>query len=150
MKRNWKKKSAACALGFLFMGAAIPAFAKDDDPLVSLSYLNQRLEAIQNNQNQQPAAPTGAQTLEVVDLKAGDKIIAAQGAEMIPRSGRVETIAQDLGGLSDITEGVDLKQGDRAPLNHMLIAPRSDGRGLVATTNAIVLMRGNYRVVRGF
>lgn len=149
MKRNWKKISAACAMGLLLMGAAVPAFAKDDDPLVSLSYLNQRLEAIQNNQNQKPAAPSGAQTLEVVELKAGDKIIAAQGAEMIPRSGRVETIAQELGGLSDITAGVDLKQGERAPLNHMLIAPRSDGRGLKASTNAIVLMRGSYRVVRG-
>ena len=149
MKRNWKKISAACALGFLLMGATIPAFAKDDDPLVSLSYLNQRLEAIQNNQNQKPAASSGAQTLEVVELNAGDKVIAAQGAEMIPRSGRVETIAQELGGLSDITAGVDLKQGERAPLNHMLIVPRSDGRGLKASTNAIVLMRGNYRVVRG-
>ena len=149
MKRNWKKISAACALGFLLMGATIPAFAKDDDPLVSLSYLNQRLEAIQNNQNQKPAASSGAQTLEVVELNVGDKVIAAQGAEMIPRSGRVETIAQELGGLSDITAGVDLKQGERAPLNHMLIVPRSDGRGLKASTNAIVLMRGNYRVVRG-
>ena len=149
MKRNWKKISAACALGFLLMGATIPAFAKDDDPLVSLSYLNQRLEAIQNNQNQKPAASSGAQTLEVVELNAGDKVIAAQGAEMIPRSGRVETIAQELGGLSDITAGVDLKQGERAPLNHMLIVSRSDGRGLKASTNAIVLMRGNYRVVRG-
>lgn len=148
MKRNWKKISAACALGLLLMGAAVPAFAKDDDPLVSLSYLNQRLEAIQNNQNQK-SAPSGTQTLEVVELNAGDKIIAAQGAEMIPRSGRVETIAQELGGLSDITAGVDLKQGERAPLNHMLIAPRSDGRGLKASTNAIVLMRGSYRVARG-
>ncbi|MFR6437208.1 MAG: hypothetical protein ACLUOC_04855 [Peptoniphilaceae bacterium] len=66
MKRNWKKISAACALGLLLMGAAVPAFAKDDDPLVSLSYLNQRLEAIQNNQNQKSAAPSGAQILEVV------------------------------------------------------------------------------------
>lgn len=149
MKRNWKKISAACALGLMFMGAAIPAFAKDDDPLVSLSYLNQRLEAIEKKQNQQPAAVATSGTMEVVELKAGDKIIAAQGAELIPRSGRVDTIAQELGGLSDITGGVDLKQGEKAPLNHMLIAPRSDGRGLVAATDTIVLARGNYRVVRG-
>ncbi len=138
MKRNWKKIVAACGLSLMLIGAAIPAFANDDDPLVSLSYLNQRLEAIEKKISQSPApggAPAQASaTLEVVNLNKGDRLIVAQGTEMIPRSGRVDTIAQDLGGLS--------------PLNHMLIAPRSDGRGLSAATDAIVLVRGSYHVVQ--
>ena len=150
MKRNWKKIVAACGLSFMLIGAAIPAFANDDDPLVSLSYLNQRLEAIEKklSQSPTPGAAQASATLEVVNLKAGDRLIVAQGTEMIPRSGRLDTIAQDLGGLSDVTGGSDLKQGQRAPMNHLLIAPRSDGRGLSAATNAIVLVRGSYHVVQ--
>ena len=150
MKRNWKKIVAVCGLSFMLIGAAIPAFAKDDDPLVSLSYLNQRLEAMEKkiSQGSAPGAAQASATLEVVNLKAGDRLIVAQGTEMIPRSGRVDTIAQDLGGLSDVTGGSDLKQGQRAPMNHLLIAPRSDGRGLSAATDAIVLVRGSYRVVQ--
>lgn len=150
MKRNWKKIVAACGLSFMLIGAAIPAFANDDDPLVSLSYLNQRLEAIEKklSQSPTPGAAQASATLEVVNLKAGDRLIVAQGTEMIPRSGRLDTIAQDLGGLSDVTGGSDLKQGQRAPMNHLLIAPRSDGRGLLAATNAIVLVRGSYHVVQ--
>ena len=150
VKRNWKKIVAACGLSLMLIGAAIPAFANDDDPLVSLSYLNQRLEAIEKKLSQSPApgAAQASATLEVVNLKKGDRLIVAQGTEMIPRSGRVETIAQELGGLSDVTGGSDLKQGQRAPMNHLLIAPRSDGRGLSASTDAIVLVRGSYRVVQ--
>lgn len=150
VKRNWKKIVAACGLSLTLIGAAVPAFANDDDPLVSLSYLNQRLEAIEKKISQSPAPMPGeaSSTLEVVNLKAGERLIVAQGTEMIPRSGRVDTIAQELGGLSDVTEGSDLKQGQRAPMNHMLIAPRSDGRGLSAATDAIVLVRGSYRVVQ--
>ncbi|MDY3118449.1 MAG: hypothetical protein SOW18_02800 [Peptoniphilus sp.] len=147
MKRNWKKISAACALSFLLIGAAIPAFANDDDPLVSLSYLNQRLEAIEKKLSQAPVVGGESNTLEVVDLKAGEKVIVAQGAELIPRSGRVEIIAAESGGLSDVTGGGDLKEGENAPVNHLLIAPRSDGRGVKAATHAIVLVRGSYRVV---
>lgn len=152
VKRNWKKIVAACGLSFMLIGAAIPAFANDDDPLVSLSYLNQRLEAIEKKMSQSPtpggAPADGSATLTVVNLSAGDRLIVAQGTEMIPRSGRVDTIAQDLGGLSDVTGGSDLKQGQRAPMNHLLIAPRSDGRGLSAATDAIVLVRGSYHVVQ--
>ncbi|MFR9297309.1 MAG: hypothetical protein ACLVLI_06275, partial [Aedoeadaptatus pacaensis] len=72
MKRNWKKIVAACGLSFMLIGAAIPAFANDDDPLVSLSYLNQRLEAIEKKISQSPtpggAPAQGSATLEVVNL----------------------------------------------------------------------------------
>ena len=67
---------------------------------------------------------------------------------MIPRTGSLTVIAGASGGLSDITEGANLDQGNKATKDHLLIAPRSDGRGLKANTKAIVLVRGSYSVDR--
>lgn len=147
MRSKWKKSGLPLALA-LVVGAALPAFANNGDPLVSLSYLNKRLEQIESRL--QGDSPTGGGTsnLEVVNLESGDELIVAQGTEMIPRTGSLTVIAGASGGLSDITEGANLDQGNKATKDHLLIAPRSDGRGLKANTKAIVLVRGSYSVDR--
>ena len=147
MRSKWKKSGLPLALA-LVVGAALPAFANNGDPLVSLSYLNKRLEQIESRL--QGDSPTGgsASALEVVNLESGDELIVAQGTEMIPRTGSLTVIAGASGGLSDITEGANLDQGNKATKDHLLIAPRSDGRGLKANTKAIVLVRGSYSVDR--
>lgn len=133
-------------MAILLAGVTIPSFAEGDDPLVSLSYLNQRLQAIEAKIGTSSGGVSSSSALEVVNLKAGERLIAAQGTEMIPRSGRVTVIASELGGLSDITAAKDIVSGEKAPANHLLIAPRSDGRGLSAKSDAIVMVRGSYRV----
>lgn len=147
MRSKWKKSGLPLALA-LVVGAALPAFANNGDPLVSLSYLNKRLEQIESRL--QGDSPTGgsASALEVVNLESGDELIVAQGTEMIPRTGSLTVIAGASGGLSDISEGANLDQGNKATKDHLLIAPRSDGRGLKANTKAIVLVRGSYSVDR--
>lgn len=147
MRSKWKKSGPVLALA-LVVGAALPAFANNGDPLVSLSYLNKRLEQIESKFQGSTPSTGGASNLEVVNLEAGDKLIVAQGTEMIPRTGSVTAIAGTSGGLSDITKGANLAQGNKAPIDHLLIAPRSDGRGLKANTKAIVLVRGSYSVER--
>lgn len=147
MRSKWKKSGPVLALA-LVVGAALPAFANNGDPLVSLSYLNKRLEQIESKLQGGTPSTGGASNLVVVNLEAGDKLIVAQGTEMIPRTGSVTAIAGTSGGLSDITEGANLSQGNKAPIDHLLIAPRSDGRGLKANTKAIVLVRGSYSVDR--
>lgn len=145
MRSKWKKCGPALALA-LVVGAALPAFANNGDPLVSLSYLNKRLEQIESKLNGAAPSQGGAVNLEVVNLQSGDVLIVAQGTEMIPRTGSLTAIAGASGGLSDITEGANLDQDKKASLDHLLIAPRSDGRGLKARTDAIVMVRGSYRV----
>ncbi|MDD7362576.1 MAG: hypothetical protein SPI65_05555 [Peptoniphilus sp.] len=145
MRGNFKKGGVAAVMALILVAAAVPTFASGDDPLVSLSYLNQRLQALEAKIDGTPGS-SGSSALEVVDLKSGDRLIAAQGTELIPRSGKVSVIAGELGGLSDITSGDDLKAYKKVSLNHLLIAPRSDGRGLRADTNAIVMVRGSYHV----
>lgn len=147
MRSKWKKSGLPLALA-LVVGAALPAFANNGDPLVSLSYLNKRLEQIESKLQKGSPSGGGTSNLEVVNLESGDELIVAQGTEMIPRTGSLAVIAGASGGLSDITEGANLNQDNKATKDHLLIAPRSDGRGLKANTKAIVLVRGSYSVDR--
>lgn len=135
----------------------------NSDPIVVLSYLNQRFNELVSKYNLDKVAEhektiaelkekiknvgTGSSALEVVNLKAGEKLIAGAGAEIILRGGKVTAIASDLGGLSDVTKAMDIAHGVDVVPNHLLIVPRNDGRGVLATTDAILMVRGEYKVV---
>lgn len=124
----------------------------DNDPLVSLSYLeksigelkvyiDEKILKIENN-----SQVNESNSLEVVEILSGQSIIGVNGTEIILRGGSAEIIASDLGGLSDVTLGKDLPMGKVVPANHLLITPRDDGRGVKATTNAIFLVKGKYSI----
>lgn len=158
----------------------------NNDPLISLSYLNQVIDELKatlnlKNQQQDDAITTistqvseissvSGNVLEVVELYAnttllnnagksivregqsktlvGTRIIADAGTEIILRytNGPTTAIASSLGGLSDVTGGYDIQHAQAIPANHLLIIPRSDGRGITITNNAIFMIRGSYRV----
>jgi len=157
----------------------------NNDPLISLSYLNQVIDELKtalnlkNQQQDETIATISAQVneissvsgnvLEVVELYAnttlldnagksvvregqskilvGTRIIADAGTEIILRytNGPTTAIASSLGGLSDVTGGYDIQHSQAIPANHLLIIPRSDGRGITITNNAILMIRGSYR-----
>ena len=127
------------------------------DPLVSVSYINQQLLPRISNYIEQRLAGEDAQLgsdsasgnnrhFEVVSVAAGRRLIGESGTEFILRDGRGTIIASNLGGVSDTTNGVDLAQDAAIPLNHLLIVPRSDGRGLNITADALVMVRGRYSI----
>lgn len=97
------------------------------DPLVSKSYVD-TLTALQ-----------------VVQLKAGETLTAEAGAEIILRSGKA-VVVTSTDGIPDISGGKDLAKGASVPLNHQLIVPRSDGRGIKASAAAYVMIRGAYSI----
>ena len=84
--------------------------------------------------------------LTVVEAKAGQTILPAGGSEVLLRSGSATAVKGTYGTLADATAGKDLNQGDRVPVQHLLISSRSDGRGLKITSNAFLLIRGAYEV----
>lgn len=106
--------------------AALPG--SEQDPLVSKSYVDQKL------------------AMSVVEVPAGKQIICSAGTEVIVRGGTATVIDSPMGGLADVTGGKDLRKGEQAPANHLLIVPRDDGRGLKATTALILMVRGNYTI----
>lgn len=167
-------------------GAMLAEPGSDEDPIVTLSYVEKRLEQIKYYINQNiemintdsvelktridninaeiqelkasvddaksnannsttPSAGT-SDKYQVVFLEEGKSIYLGESTEVIWRSGKATAIASQNGGLSDMTIGVDLKTGDDIPLNHLIIIPRNDGRGMHVTVSSYVMVKGAYTI----
>jgi hypothetical protein len=146
-------------MGILVMGGVLlgwfgKGFAAGDpvlpgsegDPLVSRSYVQSYVQSHVNSyvDSYVDASIDAKMKMVVVEVPAGAKLIGAAGTEIIVRSGTATAIDSQNGGLSDVTAGVDLRKGDVAPTNHLLIVPRDDGRGIAAVTSLFVMVRGAY------
>ncbi len=99
-----------------------------EDPVVTKSYVDSKL------------------SYAVLRLQPGQRLIGGEGTEIIVRSGEVKAIDNGKDGVSDITGGQDLKSGAVCKTNHLLLIPRSDGRGVVASTEAYIMIRGTYKL----
>ncbi len=97
-----------------------------EDPVVTKSYVDAKT------------------VYQVVHMQAGQKMVGKAGTELIVRSGEVTAIDNGVDGLSDITGGTDLKTGTTCKINHLLLVPRDDGRGVKAGTEAYVMVRGGF------
>ena len=51
------------------------------------------------------------------------------------------------GGLANVTEAIDLADGVSVPPNSLLIVPFDDGRGIRATDEVLVLVKGAYKII---
>ncbi|MEA4848522.1 MAG: hypothetical protein VB106_14940 [Clostridiaceae bacterium] len=139
----------------------------EQDPIVTQSYVEQKSEQIKyyidsliekingdnSAQNQEIAklreelknAANAAGKFQVVELQKDQILIAGEGAEIIPRSGKFSAVEDAYGGLSDITAARDLKNGEAVVNNHMLIAARGEGRGLKALADkSFLIIKGTY------
>ena len=83
---------------------------------------------------------------EPLFVPAGRTLIADGGTEIILRSGQAIAISGP-DGLVDATAGVDIINGRAIPLNHLLLVPRTDGRGMRFTTDAWLLIKGGHQIV---
>lgn len=108
---------------------------EENDPLVSKSYVDAQVASVK--------AATGT-TFVVVRVDAGKKLMGEEGTEVIVRSGEATAIDNGQNGVSDLTAGVDLKTGQKAQLDHLLLIPRDDGRGIAAVSELYVMVRGGY------
>ena len=134
-KSKWKKYSlySVMLLVVLLMGMCF--FAAGEDYLaVSLDYL---LDVFK-------PAVISEMSFKVVDIPEGDRFYAGEGCEFILRGGTATVRASELGGINDSTEGTDLWGGLTVPANHLLIVPRDDGRGFVAETDVIIMVKGKH------
>ena len=133
----------ALAVTVLFMGIAIGAAGTDEDPLISLSYIENVLMPYIDE-----ATSSEDPGFVVVELEAGHSLVAYSGSEIILRSGEglISIPKNASGGFTDVTKGADISNGDMAEANHLLICPRSDGRKIKANTKVYLMVRGNYEV----
>lgn len=119
----------------------------ETDPLVTLSYVNKSIEQIKSYIDEKLSIQKNSENeLEVVNLAKGQYLIAKAGTEIILRSGKAVAVVSELGGLTDVTAGVDLAKDENVPTNHLLIIPRNDGRGLYCLTETYIMVRGEYEI----
>jgi hypothetical protein len=139
------------------------------DPIVVLSYLEQRLNNLVNSykldtidssidslqakiDDLEDSVASGGNNspssneFAIVEIKAGQKIICESGTELILRQGTAFVIGSDLGGISDVTKGSDIKDGKPIIANHFMLVPRSDGRGVTTADSALFMVRGAHEV----
>lgn len=83
-------------------------------------------------------------TWEIANLKAGEMFAGKAGTEVVLRSGRATVVDPTGSGLPNLTRGTNLTDTSAVPSNNLILVPRTDGRGLKATTNIIVMYRGNF------
>lgn len=113
-------------LGLAFGAVSNPG--SETDPVVTKSYVDTKV------------------SYQPLRLEAGQKLIGDEGTEMILRSGEATAVDNGANGVSDITAGKDLMTGNIVTANHLLLIPRKDGRGIVVSTEAWIMIRGNYTI----
>ena len=143
--------AALCAAAVICPAAVAAAeYFAETDPLVTLSYLVDIFapnlkEQIKSEISQGAPAQSG---YAVVELSKGQKLTSSEGAvELILRPGSSAKVISDIpdNGLSDISDAKEVTNGGEVGINHSLIIPRNDGRGIEITSDkAFVLVRGNY------
>ncbi len=141
MKRKYMIILAAV---FLIIATTIYAAGPGtaDDPVVTKSYVDKVVSDLMQKLNINGDANTN--TYQVVTVKEGQVILGKQGTEIIVRSGEGIVLSSVAGGLQDMTEGTDVEGGKYAPRYHLLIVPKEDGRGIMATKELIVMVRGGH------
>lgn len=174
-------------VGILFASAAGTQPGSELDPLVTKSYVDQKIAALAGQTGTtvpsgvvggtvDSAAVTQLQTdvgelthfiidaltgvdslkarmnaldsgFVAVEVPVGKTVLLNGGSEVIVRSGKTVAIGGTYGGLADVTTGADLKGGAAVVNQHLLIASRTDGRGLqIKAQTAYLLVRGGYTV----
>lgn len=114
------------------------------DPVVTKSYVDGKVAEVKALITQ-GSSGAGA-SYSPLRLDAGKTLLGGEGTEIILRSGEATGIDNGANGISDITSGKDVRTGEALSLNHLFLIPREDGRGIKATTEIWVLIRGSYQV----
>ena len=148
----------AVALSLIILTMAA-TYDSTNDPLISLSYLTKYVDEVLEPIRASIAALGGStdvslpasNTYEAIFVEYGQEIQCTAPIELILRSGSAEIVSPfEDQGLSDLTDGKDLKNGTAVPKNHNLLIPRGeDGRGIVITSTggAYVMVGGAYIIV---
>lgn len=163
MNKSFRHKIKYFSAGFLVAllcigGVSVAATpGSDGDPLVTLGYVEKRFEefnayitlkieeAVADGPKETSQAPVSAK-FEVVHVNQGDIIYLGESTEFILRAGEGLAIVSANGGLSDLTGGEDIGSNEPIPKNHHLLIPRDDGRGVMFTSEAYTMIKGDYTI----
>lgn len=143
--------------------SADEAYSSKNDPLVSLSYVNdvlgpqimsQVLEKIESQYVKiSDLTDMSAGDLTLITLSKGDTLMSKGVCEIVLLSGNATTLITassniEAGqGLVDVTDGTVVTNGSLIKANHKIIIPKADGRGIIVTGDSVsLLVRGAYTI----
>ena len=158
----WRLAAAAALCGVLMTTALAAEAGSPQDPLVTLSYLNETfLNTILNRVDEKIAArntqlaqqmggqfsgigTTSVSTFTVVTLSSGQILTGEIGCEVMLRVGSAVCVAPSAPGLIDETTAGTLNNGGALAQNHlyMMTIENRAVRATAATTK--LLVRGTY------
>lgn len=173
-KRHFLPLALAAAL-VLGAGTSLAAVGDENDPLITLSYLQQMvlpdiLTQVETNTTQQQellsadlalqidqyktdmqalvsSGSTGSDSYTLVTLSAGQTMYLDVGCEILLRVGSATVNAATSPALIDITTGDTINHGTALTKNHLYMSTISD-RTLTPTTDTVkLLVRGGYSIV---
>ncbi|MDD4565321.1 MAG: hypothetical protein PHE79_07625 [Eubacteriales bacterium] len=139
MKRVIAMVIVITILGLTVVVAASDTPGSKEDPVVTKSYVDNQITELMSSGG-------STETYKSIMLTAGQKLIGNEGTEVILRSGEATAIDNGANGVSDVTGAMDLMTGKSISQNHLLLIPRSDGRGIQANTEIWVMVRGTYTI----
>lgn len=162
--------AAALALGAAALAADVSSAAgTEEDPLVTLSYLNevftarvtelfhQELEekeqALQDALESRvsalealsPGEGSGSAEYVVETLYDGQTLTCQRGAELLLRVGEASVRASDTPGLVDTSTTENLNDGEALVKNHLYMVTIS-GHGIRAVGTVKIVVRGSYTI----
>jgi hypothetical protein len=116
-----------------------------DDPIVTKSYVDAKLAGGGGTNN--GGGSTGSDAFAVVQLAAGQVLKGSAGTEIILRSGSATAVSSVNGAVVDVSGSADLAQDAKVAINHLLLIPRTDGRGVKAGSSTnFFMVRGAYTI----
>ena len=156
MKKNrWYLRLLALLVLCGALNVTITAAAEagsSDDPLVTLSYLNETfMDSIMERVDQKIAARNAqlgisASNFTVVTLTSGQVLTGDIGCEVMLRVGTAVCVSPSSPGLIDETAATALNNGSALVQNHLYMMT-IEGRGVRATAGTTkLLVRGSYTV----
>lgn len=125
-----------------------------DDPVVSKSYVDEKIEQLLTTLesggviNVTSDSDGNGQNGKYVPVhvSVGQKLLGAEGTELILRVGRSFAVVPGTESLIDVTSGTEMADSAELKKNHVIIVPRNDGRGIRVVEDAWFLVKGEYTI----
>ena len=171
--RKWLMGGLALVLAVLCCGAALAAAGGQDDPLVTLSYLEQTVlpdilkqvdtkaaakqQELQKNlaaqieqyrqQGGGGGTGSGGASYTLVTLTAGQTMKLEVGCELLLRVGSATVNARTSPALIDLSTGGTIESGTSLTKNHLYMSTIADRTLTPSAASVKLLVRGGYSVV---
>ena len=162
MKNKIKRVGIGIGAVVILLGAraSFSEPGSQSDPLVTFGYVETKFRELENyiDSKFESKENNKEAVWQTVELDVGQSLIGKAGTEIILRGGKASSISKISNivkdgvamtvdnGLTDVTDGRDLKMGDNVPLDHLLIIPRDDGRGIKCSSYSFLLVKGDYSI----